>query len=106
VDPDSGCEKFADPDTGLHLKKNCVYLSQLSKKRTLSPDQTADPDPDPGTQENADPDPETPNMRIQCGSGSETLQKKARYARNKGKQCKSDIILYFLLHFCIKSNIF
>ena len=38
-------------------------------------DQNADPDsdPDPGTQENADPYLGTPKMRIQYGSGSETL---------------------------------
>jgi len=30
-------------------------------------------DPDPGTQKNPDPYPGPPKMRIQCGSGSETL---------------------------------
>jgi len=51
------------------------FLRQKSKKRSFTSDQNADPDldPDPGTQENADPDPGTPKMRIQCGSGSETL---------------------------------
>jgi len=43
----------------------------------LDPDQNADQDPDPGTQENADPDPDpgTPKMRIKCRSesGSEAL---------------------------------
>jgi len=71
-DPDLGCEKFADPDPGLHLyQKIRVYLRQKGKKGTLDPDQNADPDP--GTQENADPDPGIPKMRIHCGSGSETL---------------------------------
>jgi len=68
-DPDPGFEKFADadpdpdPGCGKFLLKMCAYLRQLSKKRTLSPDQNADPDLEPGT----------PEMRILCGSGSETL---------------------------------
>jgi len=74
LDPDPGSEKFADPDPGLHFyKKNCVYLRQKSQQRYLSQDQNANPDPNPGTQENGDPDPWTQKMRIQCGSGSETL---------------------------------
>jgi len=52
-----------------------------SKKRTSSPDQNADPDPDSGIEENADPDPypRTPKMWIQCGSGSETLPSTSLY---------------------------
>jgi len=52
---------------------------------TLDPEQNADPDPDPGAQENADPDPDpgAPKMRMQCGSGSETLPDPLQYVLNE-----------------------
>jgi len=56
-DPDSGFEINAYPDPGLDFSPKLVF-SRLRRKRTLNPDQNADPDPDPGT----------PKMQIQCGS--------------------------------------
>jgi hypothetical protein len=44
-----------------------------AKIEHLSPDQNADPDEDPETQENADPEPGIPKLQIQCGSRFHTL---------------------------------
>ena len=48
-----------------------MFLREVKEKRTLDPDQNADQ----GTFKNADPDPDpgTQKIRIQCGSGYDTL---------------------------------
>jgi len=57
-----GFEIFADPDPGLDFSQKISVICVKSRKRTLEPDQNADPDP--GTPKNADPDPGTMRMRI------------------------------------------